>query len=325
LLSGCLVAPRQVFFIFKEDDHNLFAEIAIQKMKKASATLKNKDNPEIIYVGSSHGQFGFAPEIMQREIGIRSFNLAYGGGSNVGLQVSLLKKLLEGDAHKPKVIVYAMDVFTLNASPSGHDNFQKLFFNEKQSLLSFFDKQLYSCFKLYANNIPVYFKQVMKGNMKPLFLNQNYYNLSMFARYDSFKVSPTGWVEAYGILNKNYLRYSDMVFNPDPKAVLLLNEYIDICRQNNIELLFVQVPEHKSSLAYSKKYKDFNSWIDNFVKQNKVPFLDYNKEEKFPVAQDSLFFDTDHLNAEGAKLFSQLFSVDFKMFLANRSINLKPS
>ena len=311
------------FIFFKDGDHNLFAEIAIQKMKQASAVQKNVKNPEIIYVGSSHGQFGFAPEVIKKQVGLSSFNLAYGGGSNVGLQIAMLKKLLKSPVFKPKVIVYAIDVFTLNPKPIYLDNCQEIFFNEKTSLIRLLDRHLYSCLKLYSNNIPVYFKQLANGNIKPLFLKKNIYNLSMFERYDSFKVSATGWVKAYGLLNKSYLRYSNLVFNPDPTSVLLLNEYVDICKLNNIKLVFVQVPEHYFSLVYEKKYKDFNSFMTDFVQQKKVTYLDYNNAEKFPVQQDSLFFDTDHLNVTGAVLFSERFSIDFIKFLNNKSVTLK--
>ena len=107
----------------------------------------------------------------------------------------------------------------------------------------------------------------------------------MFERYDSFKVSATGWVKAYGLLNKSYLRYSNLVFNPDPTSVLLLNEYVDICKLNNIKLVFVQVPEHYFSLVYEKKYKDFNSFIINPLlfklspKINNNVFCDVSKTE----------------------------------------------
>lgn len=312
LFVATLVLLDRCFILFREAEHNIFADIAIQKMKKVSSKLRAKGGDDILFVGSSHGQFAISPQIVSDSLHKSSFNLAYGGGSNMGLQMTLLKKLVTETSYKPKTIVFAIDVFTLNATPFFDDPVQNVFFQNGDDILKKGRRYLYSCFKLYGKNLPEYISGAVKGNFKLPYFKKSFYDLSMFDKYEKYEISEDGWVKGFGILNKKYLRYADMTFNPDPKSALLLNEYVQLCRDNGIELFFIQVPEHAVSLEFQKKYIDFGMWMKKLTQKSTTAFIDFDTEQKFPVNNDSLFFDSDHLNKTGAEKFSKLLAADLK-------------
>ena len=112
------------FILFKEVDKNIFSLIANEKMDKMSKLGHSRLNSDILIVGSSHAQFGISAKILEKQIKVTALNMAYGGGSNVGLQLNLLKKLISNKKISPKTIVFAIDVFTLNAPPLDDDESQ---------------------------------------------------------------------------------------------------------------------------------------------------------------------------------------------------------
>ena len=275
-------------------------------MKGLSSKLISSYAPAILIAGSSHAQFGVSPEIIFEKLNTTALNIAYGGGANMGLQLTLLKKIVKERKLVPKTVILGVDVFSLNDDPVYSDELQTAFFNEPVNYKEFISKKiLVSYCKLYSGSIPGYIKQLKGGNFTlPYFTKNRSYNLSMFSKFEKIEISETGWVKGYGILNKNYIRYGKTVFNPSKKAVDDLNEYVLLCKSNHIQLIFIQIPEHAVSLAFWKKYEDFDKWMNQYSKQNDCFFWNFNSESSFPVQQDSLFFDSDHLNRSGAELFS---------------------
>jgi hypothetical protein len=44
--------------------------------------------------------------------------------------------------------------------------------------------------------------------------------------------------------------------------------------------------------------------LKQFISRNNCHYWKFNNLESFPVSQDSLFFDSDHLNVDGASVLS---------------------
>lgn len=302
------------FILFKEVDQNIFTLISNQKMGKMSHLRHNRLNSDILIVGSSHAQFGISARVLEKQLNVTVLNMAYGGGSNVGLQFNLLKKLIANKKISPKTIVFAIDVFTLNAPPINDDESQRIFFQEQNPILNY-DHYFVSFFKLYGLGIPRYLKKVVKEkNYQLPYFEKQTFNLSMFDKFDGYIIEDDGWVRANGILNKNFIRYSTLTFNPDKKSLAILDDYVRLCKENNIQLIFVQVPEHQVSLNSGQKYIDFNQWITGYMSKTKLKYLDFNNSRKFPVNKDNYFLDSDHLNAEGAELFTKLLSENLQLY-----------
>jgi hypothetical protein len=306
------------FIIFRIDETNIFTDIAKEKMRVISPEFYSDKVFDILIMGSSHAQFAVSPEIIEEKTNISCLNLAFGDGANIGKQLKLLKKVLEiRKKKKPKLIIYGIDVFTLNNSPVYDDQFLRILLNEKNDLQGLFDSKIFrSYFKLYARYIPSYLYSLKSGNwIPPYFLDRRTYDLSMFTEFDKYEISKLGWSKGYGILNNKYLRYSEITFQPNSEAERDLDEYIKLCRENGIALVFIQVPENAACLEYYKKYLDFENFMEKLNQKNNINYINYNSKNAFPINNDSIFFDSDHLNVKGAELFNELLIKDLSRFI----------
>lgn len=319
----------RTFILFKYGTANLFAEIASKKARSFSAYLKeNKvDSVAIGIFGSSHAQFGISPEIIEQATSKPAINFGYGGGTNIGTQYNYIRKL----NIKMKEMVYAIDVFSLNTEPQETDKFQDVFFaayygNGQQgsySYNSFFNEQKEqihtmgflnyaskkltgcSCIYLYGHFISNYLSDIRKGNYTlPYFRKNDSFDLAMFSVYRGYSISDRGWVQGNGLLNKRYIRYRGTAFQPDKGAVEQLEKITNYCKANNIKLYIIQVPEHACCLG-DDRYANFHDFMTQFARANDVTFYDFDNPGNFDVTNDSLFFDSDHLNARGARLFTK--------------------
>ena len=77
--------------------------------------------------------------------------------------------------------------------------------------------------------------------------------------------------------------------------IYYLDKIVDYCRKNDLDLVFLTTPRHKS-IWYDTRYIDFYNNLDNGI-----PLLDFYKEE----LPDSFYADVTHLNQAGAIYFSK--------------------
>ena len=297
------------FILFRFNEINVFNEISVAKMRQISPIVLDDSPHDILVLGSSHAEFALSPELIQNATGLNCLNLAYGGGSNIGKQIHLLNNYLAlHDSTAPGTILFGMDVFTMNRSPIYHDEFQKILFDEPATIKHFANKRVFkSNAQLYARFIPSYLANVRKGKWAlPYFADLQTYDLKVFKEYNGYEISKLGWVQGYATLEPYYIRYSKVNFLPDTKAESDLIKLISLCKQNEIELVFFQIPEHAVSLEYGKKYEDFDVYMNQLASDHSLKYYNYNSPEVFPVDTDSLFFDSDHLNANGAILFTKM-------------------
>jgi hypothetical protein len=320
IFVSLLIILDKSFILFRINEKNLFAEISAEKMRVLSSKIKKPATPSIMIVGSSHGQFGISPEILNEKLNVSALNAAYGTGANIGLQLSLLRKLIDRNI-MPQLIIFGLEVFSQNSPPIYSDEFQTILFGVsndvgKNRLMKSFRSRLFqSYFKLYSRFLPRYLSQIKAGHYSlPLFNRTSTYDLSMFSQYKKYEITDSGWVKGYALLNKEYIRYADTVFDPDQKAQADLDDYVDLCRLNGIKIVFVQIPEHIVCLKYAKKYDDFDVWVKQFISRNNCRYWNFNNLESFPISQDSLFFDSDHLNVDGASLLSDILAGYLKKY-----------
>lgn len=87
-----------------------------------------------------------------------------------------------------------------------------------------------------------------------------------------------------------------------------LFKIVDFCNKNNIELLFIGTPLHSEYV--NRKEKEF-AFFNEFYSSNlqEFKYLDYTK---FAIP-DSGFQDSDHLNASGAKFFTEYLMKDIRV------------
>ncbi len=97
----------------------------------------------------------------------------------------------------------------------------------------------------------------------------------------------------------------------DSQTNKLFLGFIDYCKVNKIKLIFIYPPEFKAYFYLCPNRKFVLNYYDSIAKAKSVPFFEYMD---FPsVSTDTaLFFDTQHLNARGVKLFDKQLVKDIK-------------
>jgi len=89
----------------------------------------------------------------------------------------------------------------------------------------------------------------------------------------------------------------------NPKQLVLLNNFILMCRQQNISLICFSSPLYKSS---GREFKSTLDSLTTYLAKMDVPYINYIE---FPIASlenhPSLWRDANHLNHLGAQLESQ--------------------
>ena len=85
---------------------------------------------------------------------------------------------------------------------------------------------------------------------------------------------------------------------------------MNLCRDNDIELVFVVSPK------YTRVEAGQYAVLKSFANERSIPFLDYHTPG---IYQDhpEYFQDTGHLWDKGARLYSSLFAHDLKLLNLN--------
>lgn len=249
---------------------------------------EDKNTLDVVFIGSSHIQWGIDPHTLWEAYGIPSINYAI---PSLDLKNSyfLMRELL--DYHTPKVIV--MDVFQI------HDkNVQVALVNRLSNVLRLSRNR----FEMISSNEGLSFDQKL-DYFFPLHL---YHTRKLELRDFSFEYQNN---ERGHFVN--FDRVNDDVQFEDVTETAILNEesryYIDriisLAKEHNVPLHFIKVPHPKAHVDTKKLWAS----VGYIAQQNSVPYIDYNKEQNFnsagivyreDIANDSP--ENGHLNHNGA-------------------------
>jgi hypothetical protein len=102
-------------------------------------------------------------------------------------------------------------------------------------------------------------------------------------------------------INRHYYDDNQEVYKTSTIMFYYLNQIIELCKTNNIQLILIGSPVHPSYYAkippqIMKDYNDFK----NIANQKNIPIWDLSNMH----FNDSCFYNADHLNYSGAKIFT---------------------
>ncbi len=254
-----------------------------------------KNSLDVIFMGNSDVYRGISPIVLWDEYGFASYNFV-SSGQRMWTAYYMLEESLK--YQKPKVVVLNMDS-AFNESQSSESNYRKAF-----------DNMRFGINKLKAISDPVFknSKEEIASYILPI---ARFHSRWSELEDKDFEYAFTSGRFAYKGMDiittiKPYndgTKYMDTVRNDDigEKSSKYLKKIIDVCNENDIQLLMVELP---SADSWSKEYSDKTS---KFAKDNGVEFIDLN------LVLDELGFDWkkdtcdggDHLNVYGAEKVSK--------------------
>jgi hypothetical protein len=263
-------------------------------------------NQRLFVFGSSHAASHYVPEILEKELGLSSYNAGV-----LGQQI-LFHKTLESIILKrvtPEVIILDVDPSTLYYSREAYDRLADL--------------------KPFYFQYPEIIGPVLnlRSNLERLFLESKLYQYnSTFAHVVRYAVSPqpdwNGYRPAYEAMNAPTVQEEQDEIatsrayragrNLDPVMVDALERFHSDAVRKNVRVFYFVSPgalpgELERNASFLK--------IEAIVNQAKIPFFNFRNHRDF-VRNYALFSDSWHLNDAGARRYSKLVAETIRSCLA---------
>ena len=255
-----------------------------------------KNSLDVIFMGNSDVYRGISPITLWDEYGIASYNFV-SSGQRMWTAYYMLEESLK--YQKPKLIVLNMDS-AFNESNSSESNYRKAFDNMK-----------FGTTKLKAITDPVY-KNSESDILSYIFPIVRYHSrweeltdkdFRKALKSEKFAYKGMDLITDIQPYNEEY-KYMSRDHSKEvigEKCLKYLNKIINLCKEQNIELLLIEIP---SAESWSK---DLSNKTEDFAKEYNLEFIDMNlnaSEFGFDWKTDTSD-GGDHLNVYGAEKVSK--------------------
>ena len=256
-----------------------------------------KQNVDCFIMGSSTATC-FYSNIISNKLGISAMNIGLDGSALIYSRC-LLDLILSNNI-KPRIILLSIDLFEIQKfawSGNFYQNVEKLapLYGESD----YIDKSLYK-------DKPFEFLKYKIASYK---YNDLFFSLlfQLTRNEKEYKHEPSPKKILQLPINKKILEnhFSDEMA-VDERKIELYNHIIEICKKNDIIIVFVKPPKYYPELRMTERDKKLEQIFDHIAKNNNIHFLKITQEDYPEFRSNILFKDVLHLNDRGSKLFSHI-------------------
>jgi hypothetical protein len=248
--------------------------------------VQGKINADIIITGSSRAISHYDPRIIEAITGRTAFNLGR-NGSQTDMQLAVLKTYL---AHNrtPKLVLHNLDAFSFVTTREVYDPAQYMPYlgeDDIYAALHHISPEIW----WKAKYLPVYGLKGCFGwsPREDFFLGFNPRVGHWTADFENFKTT-------HG---------AGTTFDIEPEGVRIMEDLIRVCHDKGIKLVFVYSPEYREMQMLTKNRAEIFAKFSELSERYNVPLWDFSDWNN--ANNHELFRNSQHLNAEGAKVFSQ--------------------
>ena len=264
---------------------------------KWEAIHQNKNNFDMVIIGTSRTYASFNPTIIDSALNTNSYNMAT-SAQDIAETYYSLQEIFE--YQKPKYVI--LDLF-FPSSDNSHDYYQTFsnssFFNSNERRFNLITEG-YGTTGILNYSIPVVkFKNYIKQDIVGLFSN----NKSLRKEdiwikgylYDTLTVSKTQISNFNPISNFENTTFNKTRFNT------YFNKISNLVSSNNSKLICVRTPYPPSRLKLND-IDDEGSYFKTYMAKANIPFYDLNSFKNYNyIYRDQDFADYHHPNYRGAK------------------------
>jgi hypothetical protein len=257
---------------------------------------KGKIDDEIYIYGSSRAWVHIDPQILEEELGRTAYNFGV-DGQNFYIQNLRNQELMTYNP-KPKYIIYSLDVFTLGKSSGLYNDIQFLpYMLMNDNLYDYLSSYKgYSYFDYYLPML----RYVGKGEViKKALIHSISWQTSKPVRVKGYKGQKKVWNDD---LKKAIKKIDVFEIQTDTSLVEKFNLFLDECKINNIEVIFVYTPEYIEGQNFVANRNEIITLYEEIAKKHDILFLNYSDDEI--NVQKKYFYNASHLNKTGAELFT---------------------
>ncbi len=269
-----------------------YASTSLQNSSKGGLTqkdefIKSKMDADIVIMGSSRASHHYVSNLMADSLGCTVYNAGM-DGKGIIMNYGVLLEIT--DRYTPKTIIY--DLMPAYDWILG-DNEQYLAHLRHAYDIKGIDS-------IFWNVNPNERIKMMSNSYRANSLVPHLIYDNIIAHKDTLN----GYIPLLGIYRPQIGDKGDTeVFKVDgnqdsidPIKVKLLNRFINLCKEKNINLIFSFSPIFQSS-------EDMATYGKNFAKSNEIRMLDF-REMGTSFKDTALYQDNSHLNNTGAQLYT---------------------
>lgn len=263
----------------------------------SNRVMTGQANAEIVISGSSRALTHYDSRVIQEITGRTTFNIGR-NGSQTDMQLAFLKTYLQHNA-KPKLVIHNLDLFSFLTSYEIYDPAQYLPYLKEDAIFSGIQRVYPDAWKW--RHLPLYGYLVedmrftwlkgLKGfvGLQP----REDHHLGFLPRYSEW----TGDFEKFRQAHPHGIK-----FELEPQGIRDLSEIAAICRKQGIPLLFVYSPEYIEMQALESNREEIFEQFLKICQEFGAKLWDYSAS---PISMSQTnFYNSQHLNAEGANAFS---------------------
>jgi hypothetical protein len=272
-----------------------------------------KVNSDIVIYGSSRAWRHIDPTMISDSLHTTAYNLGVNGHSYKSqyFRHFLLLKFNK----KPKIIIQTLDVTSFDKSSDFYnpDQYLPYMLNNKEM------KQLtYNEYQPIDYKLPMirYFgkKEAFMEIIK-LLLNP--------ASNKPLRVK--GYLPRDIMWNDDLIKAQEKLgsfeVKSDSSIIRLFEKYLNECHQLNIQVIFVYTPEYVEGQKFVSNRSDIMTIYNQFSQKYNIPFYDYSNDSM--SYHKEYFYNSGHLNKEGAELFTSRLINDLRKLSIMAEVDTK--
>lgn len=283
-----------------------------------NAAMSGKVNAQIVINGSSRALVHYDPMLLQQQTGRTAYNLGR-NGSHIDMQVAVLEAYLKHNT-KPELVIQNLDPHTFIPTDEVYDPAQYMPFLHEECLYQ-------ALLQIHPHAwrwryLPIYGYVV--EDMRFTWMRGFGGWLGVHPKEDHFRgYNPrdtqwTGDFERFKAQHANGVQAQI-----DPKGVQHVEKLIQLCRQHGIPLVLSYSPEYIEMQRITLNRQELIGKFRQVAEQGNALFLDFS--DSAVCAQRDYFYNSQHLNREGSRLFSlELAQRLVPVLAANRSVSRVP-
>ena len=259
---------------------------------------------DTLYCGASFALRAFRPDLIDPVLGTSGYNLSGSRLTMLG-RYTLLEKEIRRNPVRKVVLEVSCDTLVRDSAQEGPEG----------ELLTFA--------RLTARDRPAYFFRAFRPKDWPLL----YYDLVSKGINDACSLLCGRIRVGNWFLTRGYFPFHepDVPFYRDYAAMVgtqslpeemtaenieLLDRITALCRENDVELVLVNVPQSKAFNCSCSNLDVFDRWYAGYAERNGLEYYNFNLYKGIDtlLPDDGCFYDPHHVNNNGAAAFSEFYA-----------------
>ncbi len=244
---------------------------------------------DVVVIGSSRGEINYVSQIIEDSLGLSCWNASRGGQGTPyfrAIQEGLLTR------YAPKIVILNIDDNDLETPPNyEHAGVLRPFYKNHPEIRPILDKTSTFEWLLMQSRLYAY--------------NSSYYYLirPYFIQGLDGKTSDKGWKPRLEKMSAEI--NGDIEPEPnkvplDPESVALFDTLINKFQQRGCKVFLVVSPNYGRIVSASSAI----GYLRKTSRERDIPLFIYSNDTAF-ITKPGYFVDPDHLNVEGAQIFTQ--------------------